>query len=401
MKKNGTIFDIKYYNTEDKSHKIFLTNLPKKRQYAQIATLKKTDDTSLEKNSPRSNQIVAGTQIIGDDIPPFPEITLIRPKIGETISTGKIHQGYVSTYYTFDATRTDNVAVAQVWIEADNQIIKQQRGNRIQLENLYFTENTTAEYTFGAADFEGNITREKVTLNIDIPNISIARIDRINDGLGTITARLSHDVDEGFVSFQKYTNQRESLIGNQDGNQAEFFPTMPKQVLITGGIFDIGNTVALYAPNGNKMGEMQPTNGKVTIQPEYRATTRMFIDFSSRIPILKIVDTSTQKTLFWIYLPGEELTADSLQVTQGTYKIVQLEGTTLDTFNNGWCLQKDNACTIYVSKQGNIYVPPPYNSQFTADYRFIPETETIEYIIRDQSQTVIARMQFKMKSFFK
>ena len=98
----GTVLAVKYYDPSQDIISISVQELPRQRQYAQIATLINNPDglSSSQKDnfslyipaSPRSNQIVAGNQLLGDIEPPQGTFTLERILTNEIISTGNEHE---------------------------------------------------------------------------------------------------------------------------------------------------------------------------------------------------------------------------------------------------------------------------------------------------------------------
>ncbi|MDR0283211.1 MAG: hypothetical protein LBI53_08255 [Candidatus Peribacteria bacterium] len=97
------------------------------RKYARITTLRKEEDT-LKISAPRSNQIVAGRQILGDDQGPEGTAKLKRLKTNnEIVSEGDGLEGFVGTYYTIEVEREDNVELASMQIEYNGIIIKEEK----------------------------------------------------------------------------------------------------------------------------------------------------------------------------------------------------------------------------------------------------------------------------------
>ncbi|MDR2191134.1 MAG: hypothetical protein LBP53_08475 [Candidatus Peribacteria bacterium] len=64
--KNKLIAEIRYYDPNQSAISVILENIERKRQYARITTLRNENNT-LQISAPRSNQVVAGKQILGDD----------------------------------------------------------------------------------------------------------------------------------------------------------------------------------------------------------------------------------------------------------------------------------------------------------------------------------------------
>jgi hypothetical protein len=128
------ILAIEYYDPTQDTLQLTLKDLERKWLYTSIATLSITQEdlnknqqktlTLYKKTSPRSNQTVAGMQIIGDTTSPVGEIVLWRNKTNEAISTGSTHEGYINTNYTLKAIWKDNVVVSKMIIQKDGKTIE-------------------------------------------------------------------------------------------------------------------------------------------------------------------------------------------------------------------------------------------------------------------------------------
>jgi hypothetical protein len=142
----------------------------------------------------------------------------------------------VSTSYTIDVLWEDNVAVAYNWIEdADGNILATTSGDTFSLENLYYTGDVVENYVLGASDYNGNNSTIPLTLTISIPDLEITDVTAISSGSSTITATISHDVDEGYISFENNRNDiRRIFTGIQDNNDISYFPLSPTQTVLTG-----------------------------------------------------------------------------------------------------------------------------------------------------------------------
>lgn len=81
----STIHEIKYFNPSHPLAKASLVEVPRKWQYLQISALA-LDGDDYKVRSPWSNQIVAGRQLIADNQPPIPSVSLLRKKVPETVA---------------------------------------------------------------------------------------------------------------------------------------------------------------------------------------------------------------------------------------------------------------------------------------------------------------------------
>ncbi|MDR2540443.1 MAG: hypothetical protein LBD11_01325 [Candidatus Peribacteria bacterium] len=83
--KNRLIGEIRYFDPNQTTINVIIENIERKWNYAKVATLSETKGI-LEVNSPRSNQLVAGKQIIGDDQGPEGIASLYRISTKEIVS---------------------------------------------------------------------------------------------------------------------------------------------------------------------------------------------------------------------------------------------------------------------------------------------------------------------------
>ena len=75
-------------------------------------------------------------------------------------------------------------------------------------------------YTFKAVDANNNISKEVVNFNIQIPEINITDVKKIDNQNAEIIAELENDIDEGLVTFQR---DRNGMIQAITGTTANSF----------------------------------------------------------------------------------------------------------------------------------------------------------------------------------
>ncbi|MDR2415345.1 MAG: hypothetical protein LBD75_01710, partial [Candidatus Peribacteria bacterium] len=123
--KNRLIGEIRYFDPNQTNINVILENIERKRQYARISTLRNENkNNTLYISAPRSNQLVAGKQILGDDQGPQGQATLYRINTKEYVSTGEVLEGVVGTHYQLIIHRKDNVALATMQQEANGEILQ-------------------------------------------------------------------------------------------------------------------------------------------------------------------------------------------------------------------------------------------------------------------------------------
>ncbi|MEI7918860.1 MAG: hypothetical protein WCH65_01235 [bacterium] len=67
------------------------------------------------------------------------------------------------------------------------------------------------------------------------------------------------------VIFQRLRNGTRKNIDGSNQNSYGGFSLAPKQTLITGGIFTMGNTIGLYDNQGKEIATIDPKTGELKI----------------------------------------------------------------------------------------------------------------------------------------
>jgi hypothetical protein len=80
-----------------------------------------------------------------------------------------------------------------------------QTGN-IDWPNLFFTGTNQESFDFIAIDQNNNVAKETVTLNIKIPDIEVIDMKKSTEETAEVIAKISNDLDEGTVIFQRLRN---------------------------------------------------------------------------------------------------------------------------------------------------------------------------------------------------
>jgi hypothetical protein len=400
-----TINQIIYFNPANETINAVLNSLPRNREYTKIATLK-LENQILFINSPRSNQTVGGIQILWDNKWPQATVTLYRPLIKQTIWTWENLKWFVGTNYTLNATREDNVAVSKMRIEKDDQIIKTitwiNKTWFINIKGLFFTWETQERYIFRAEDFNNNIEKQDVVLDIQTPKLVITDIQKLTDPIWsitnpiTITTQLESDIDEWNIIFQRsrYKNIRQNLTWTLGGNEISKFPVWPNETIITWGYFDYWDTIWLYLPDWDQIASVDSTNWKIEILPKYKSQTQIQLDFSSHIPIIKIVNIEQNKVLFQLYFPPQEL----VSTNSNWYDKTKLENISFGIFKDGRAIQDNKQTVLFISPLWHIYT----NQEVYWEYWFNDSNKTIVYKFwtKDKEDRKWD-IQVKIKSLFK
>lgn len=405
------ILAVEYYDPAKEDITLSFKDLPREWLYINIATLTITqDDLSTnqqkslilyKKSSPWSNQTVAGMQNLGDIEAPVGEIVLRRNMTNEAIGTGVALEGYINTKYTLKSTRTDNVIVSKMLIQKDGQIIaekdNQSQTGILNLSGLFFTGTDQQNYDFIAIDQNGNIAKETVTLKIMIPDIQIIDLKKSGEDTADIIAKISNDIDEGQVIFQRLRNGIRSTIKWSNQNSYEGFDLSPKQTIITWGIFTISNNIGLYDTQGNEVATIDPKTGEIKVNQGYENKIQIYLRFWSHIPVIEVRDRIENRTLFQIVLPVQSITDIAMQSVN--YQKVQLPDGQFGDFSNGYCIMNmQHECILYTNNAGAMYIPWTYATSLIGEYAFDKTNKNVTFTIKEQSGTTIAKIILKVKS---
>jgi len=146
----GTIFEIQEYDPTDSVIALSTSEIPRAWQYVQIAKIGidayQENIPRFTKISPWSNQILAGRQVVADDIPPIPHVELWRDTTDTITDAGLDLNGYINTAYTMQITWEDNVDVSANWFAYSGQVLQMLSGDTMTLTGLWFDDIATQQF---------------------------------------------------------------------------------------------------------------------------------------------------------------------------------------------------------------------------------------------------------------
>ncbi len=384
------IADIQFYKPSQQTISLWLQDIPRNWQYTEVVSLKNEWTVNKPRyipSGPWSNQIVAWRQIVADTIWPEVIITLERPSISQVVSTWSTHKWYVWTNYSLTLDWLDNVGISKMWIEQDNKIIYTKQWNalsgRVQLTGLYFTWATSLEYIVWAEDFSKNKQIQKVILNIEVPEITMKKFVPLSESSGQLIAELSHDIDQWMVVFQRERNNVWQEFSGTLANSFWWFFVWPKQTIITGSIFSLGNTIWLYDTASNEIGSIS-IDGNISLLPKYQDMYVLSLDLLTGTPLLRVVNKTSWNTVFWIQIPSYGLQNITLYQKEPFYSKVDLTQSSFWSFVWWSCIQSlDKECLLYISPKGSVYIPRDASSTLTGEYRYDTINRRVIYVIKD------------------
>lgn len=95
-------------------------------------------------------------------------------------------------------------------IQQDGEIIAQKdnfgQTGYIEIPNLFFTGDTQQQFEFIAIDQNNNSAKQQVKLNIKTPDLEIVDVKKTGKDTADIIAKISNDLDEGLIIFQRLRN---------------------------------------------------------------------------------------------------------------------------------------------------------------------------------------------------
>ena len=393
------INEVQYYNPANDVFQFQLHQLPRKWQYLQVTTLKK-QATLYEQNSPRSNQVVGWTQVICDSEPPKPKVELIRIKKPVVEDEGFDLKGFIGSYYDLQVTRTDNHMVRRAKIEENGKTLAQKDINApsgtITLKNLFFTEAQVRNYVISAIDSQDNEKEEEVTLEINIPKITIEDIQRFSgwkEGIENpvlISSALERDIDKWDVSFERKRENRVSMLtAISNGQKTQVYPVTTYQTVVTGAYYDFWDLIGLYTTDKKLIATVNGHNGEIIVQPAYKKSVSLGVDFSKGYPVVKVV--SDAKVLFEVVLKSEQLL--SKEISDGT--LFPLEWKDFGIFDGGEVVMKGKEPLLYIAPDGSLRSSKPLQWS----YHFDSEHKVVTYTLSENAfWKPFATITFKAKS---
>jgi len=152
------------------------------------------------------------------------------------------------------------------------------------------------------------------------------------------------------VIFQRLRNGVRNNISGSLQNNYGGFDLVPKQTIITGGVFTIGNDIGLYDTQGNEIATIDPETGEIKINQGYENKVAIHMSLNTHIPVVELRDTINNITLFQIVLPVETITNREMNEGKPNYEQILLQDQQFGEFNNGYCIKNNkNDCVLYTN----------------------------------------------------
>ena len=402
---DGTIMSVETYDGRAENISAILTNVPRQRYYTQMAwlTLKQwwwwflwlwSSSWYLEKTSPWSLQDLAWAQAISDTERPYLELELIRTKTNEVVSEGNLMQWNVMTTYQLSGTRLDNTEIKENWITYDDEVIRHEKTDRVDLQDLYYTIPIVEEFTLSARDVLGNQRDIQVDLDITSPDIYINQVRVLSEGVFEIESELSETVDDGKIAFMR------DRYGWREEMDPYTFPVKVDDPKVTGGSYIADDeTIQMVDSAGNQRCSCNKTSGKIEIPEDQQSTTSLNIWFNDAgNPSVRVQDTNTNQSLFSVDLEAQSLGVwgEPISVSDTRYKAYDIyDDIGVPWFYGGTCVAPDNGeCQIFVDPSGDIMIPPQRQDEYELTYEFDEIHDEVMYTIDNVLGQEVMKVRF-------
>ena len=109
----------------------------------------------------------------------------------------------------------------------------------------------------------------------------------------------------------------------------------------------------MYGVKDDLIASINGHNGEIIIQPAYKKTVHLGVDFAAGYPVVKVLQGT--QTLFEIILKSEQLLYK--QLLQGN--ILPLEGESYGKFEGGEVVIKNKEPLLYIAKDGTLWSNKP------------------------------------------
>lgn len=363
----GTITHLSTYNEWQSTVTLNLTDIPRQWHYLQVAPLTSLNEGNrLTQQWPWSNQIVGWPQRLADEIPPTPQVRLLRKTTNNIVDEWLDLQWYVSTNYDVLIKWEDNIDVASNSVIFADDTIMTNTGGVSVISGLWYEDIDINERTITAVDVNGNEALETLALDVIVPEISLTDI------LTWVILEwtLDQDIDSGQVLFEKKRHgYRETLTGTTPTGPQSLRPVTVGQTVATGWLYETNPDVILINENGEEFARLDKDNGQVLIYPNYITRYDTTLDLSLHYPSIVVVDKTTNTDSFRVYLHPISLSETDITITGPNYRLVDLDQPSFGVFANGRCIQDfSGQCHVYLAPSGEIYIPDPFHQSMMGDY---------------------------------
>ncbi len=378
-----TVMDnIKLLKINSESETIALTlDLPEKIwSYIQIAHCMITprenmDWSNLQRTSAWSHQETLWSQKRWDTAWPNVTVKVINKKTNEVIYTGTTARlPRKGAYDVMISWNDEDTVVENSWNKENDKNIITKDGWENIIQNIPIQEDATPLiYEISAFDQASNTTRETINIVFVDPTIYIESAPK-KGAWFNIDSNLSMLYPDAYVRFYALRNGMEFLLTGRNWQQIiTDFPTRSLDTQVIWGIFGDADTITLVDEKNEDLVKIDKKTWKITPCSWKKKSYYIRLEISNNVPVLLIIDSSTWKTLFTIYIKAKNIVdAKSLNPD---YPLIDIPDDFPWTFAGWQCLQdKDNpkmdTCALYLSKDGNMFIPDANQVRFGWAYTY-------------------------------
>ena len=346
------ITQIAFYNPHKSAGDVSLSNVERKWYYARIAALNyDAEDKIYNIDSPWSNQIVAWKQMAWDEQPPVWTAELHRPSVWKVVSQWDELEWYVWTEYILKVTWRDNVALYYINLSKDGKTIENYTDkdeDYVSIKVPIHTGEVSETYNSVWIDQFGNKTEKVITINFLIPEITITDVSKQEwEDVVRVNARLSQDIDQWNVSFQRRRWSAWKTMIDKSGNSDI---SLGPKVINVAWNYTAWNEIAMYDKNGEVMALMDPDTAEIKLQPGYEDTYNVKVKIADS-PVLQVCNKEAQPK-FSIVLPTQEC----VKIEADNYDKSKLDEIWMMWRFNWWYLISKNWTNIlYISPSCYLY----------------------------------------------
>ena len=340
------IAEIVYYDRHKSSATVVISEVERKWYYARIATLKLVDDR-YEINSPWSNQIVAGKQIVWDDQHPLWDALLYRPSTLQVVSEWDDLEWYVWTKYELIVNWKDNVALSYINITQDGKILAEKYTlnpeEEIKIEWLFNTKNEKHIYETMWIDQFWNKTQKEISVSYYIPEVTIVDIE---PGV-YIEAELSQDIDHWNLTFQRRRNDEWKSM--QTMKLDIDFTLEPRTTTVRMWPYKEWSDIVMRDANDEVVATINPDTAEIVIEPWSNYEVNATVEDSL---VIHVCNKNSKKDTFDISLPVEEI----VKIEAEWYTVSDIPSNGWMWKFNGWkAIHKDGNNVMIIAPSGHLY----------------------------------------------
>jgi FG-GAP-like repeat len=371
------LHDVVNYDPTQEMIVWLLRNLTRRWNYAQVLRVESLNGV-YTRTSPWSNQDVWWYQIAWDKSAPIPEVKLIRKATNKEVWWWMSMQWYINTNYDLVVTWKDNVSIARTSVAG----MLQPKADKVVITKIYEQKPKTLKYTFSALDSSNNATTINVTVTIQNPELETISATNTNGARGTVTAKLTPDLDDGVIKFQQQDSASWKNLFGVPGS-ISWYLVQPLKTLFTGWLYQFPNSRWLKNADWSNVWSIS-NQGQITTQ-----ALQLLVKFPQWYPVISMINASWVVQYELTYAPQTLTGSVPVDIkTPAQYRLLSLQNfnaAIAGSFAQGQCIAPQlGECEVYVSKQWDIWVDPAVRANYYGTYLW-RNWHSVYQIMRDKT----------------